>query len=379
MNMTNAEAIAAWWGAILSTVVFGWEMYKWLRSGARLKVQVAQNMQAATPDIGLSPELHLCVTVRAWIGSQGIEGLKPSARSAIVSGRDGTLAGIRLMNDLELGDGRLSQAWHQEVHVRGNVGLTQEFNTNPNIQLFDGMMRNPIAGTRIFATVDENVPAHVAVISGINAEARLEMARIEQDRNGVLTVESPNGDSYQMTRAGWDRNGIPMQEVQDYDRRVTPFSPVSPISSIIRQAPSYPRDPDHPDHAMNQGVRDQVRSLYAEHGMALTDQQLDCTTACVMADARRSGMTKVTALEFSEDYATGRPDLNGNLIAYQGDPNNPATRYSATETQRAAATPPEDSYRQFEQATQEHAQTQAQFLAQQEQVSQSRSGPVHSV
>ncbi|SDQ58100.1 XVIPCD domain-containing protein [Pseudoxanthomonas sp. CF125] len=140
-----------------------------------------------------------------------------------------------------------------------------------------------------------------------------------------------------------------------------------------------PRDPDHPDHVMNQSVRDQVRSLYADHGIPLTDQQLDRTTACVMADARRSGMTKVTALEFSEDYATGKPDLNGNLIAYQGDPNNPATRYSATETQRAAATPPEDSYRQFEHATQEHAQTQAQFLAQQEQVSQSRSGPVHSV
>ena len=132
-----------------------------------------------------------------------------------------------------------------------------------------------------------------------------------------------------------------------------------------------PRDPDHPDHTMNQGVREQVRSLYAEQGVPLTDQQLDCTTACVMADARRSGMTQVTALEFSEDYTTGKPDLNGNLIAYQGDPNNPATKYSATETQRTAMTQPEDSYRQFEQNTQERAQVQAQFLAQQEQIAQS--------
>lgn len=130
---------------------------------------------------------------------------------------------------------------------------------------------------------------------------------------------------------------------------------------------------------MNQSVRDQVRSLYADHGIPLTDQQLDRTTACVMADARRSGMTKVTALEFSEDYATGKPDLNGNLIAYQGDPNNPATKYSATETQRAAMTQPEDSYRLFEQATQEHGQVQAQFLAQQEQISQRQGSPAHTM
>jgi len=126
-------------------------------------------------------------------------------------------------------------------------------------------------------------------------------------------------------------------------------------------------------------VREQVRSLYAEHGVALTDQQLDCTTACVMADSRRSGMTKVTALEFSEDYATGKPDLNGNLIAYQGNPDNPASRYSATETQRAAMTSPEDSYRLFEQAAQEHSQVQTQFLAQQEQISQRQSGPAHAM
>ena len=176
------------------------------------------------------------------------------------------------------------------------------------------------------------------------------------------------------------RDGVP-DHGQHHNRQagVLPFSFDPMLSTPEYGHVNDPRDINHPDHTMNQGVREQVRSLYAEHGLSLTDQQLDCTTACVMADARRSGMTKVTALEFSEDYATGKPDLNGNLIAYQGDPNNPATRYSATETQRAATTPPEDSYRQFEQTTQEQAQVQAQFLAQQEQVSQSRSGPVHSV
>lgn len=195
--------------------------------------------------------------------------------------------------------------------------------------------------------------------------------------DGRYTYELANGD---LTITDNTATDLPLREkivVKDFENGALGINLSGPS-----QAGSTARDPrnsDHPDHAMNQDVREQVRSLYAEQGVTLTNQQLDCTTACVMADARRSGMTQVTALEFSEDYATGRPDLNGNLIAYQGDPNNPATRYSATETQRAAATPPEDSYRQFEQATQQHAQTQAQFLTQQEQLSQSRGGPVHSV
>lgn len=174
---------------------------------------------------------------------------------------------------------------------------------------------------------------------------------------------------------GLDQADIQHQEQHDRNRerpQVPAEAPPAPqMGPPVRGRPD-PRDPEHPDHAMNQGVRDQVRSLYAGHGVALTEQQLDCTTACVMADARRSGMTKVTALEFSEDYTTGKPDLRDNLIAYQGDPNNPATRYSATGTQQAAMTRPEDSYGQFEQTTQDRAQAQNRFLAQQEQVSQNQ-------
>lgn len=35
--------LAAWWGAIVSSCVFAWDIYKWKRSGALVKVQ-------ATPD-----------------------------------------------------------------------------------------------------------------------------------------------------------------------------------------------------------------------------------------------------------------------------------------------------------------------------------------
>jgi putative chitinase len=132
--------------------------------------------------------------------------------------------------------------------------------------------------------------------------------------------------------------------------------------------PWDPRHPNHPDHAMNQGLRDQVRSLHAGHGIVLADQQLDCITARVMADARRSGMMQVTALEFSEDHATGRPDLNGNLIAWQGDPGNPATKYSATEMRLVAIMQPDESYRQLQHVAQQQARLQAQCVASQERI-----------
>lgn len=104
--------------------------------------------------------------VNQWIGNQGIQNLNPAARTAIVSGRDNALVGIGLMNALETGDGQLSRAWREEVHTNGNVGLTQNFNTNPNIQLFDAMMRSPASGERIRAMTEDGVPAQRVVITG---------------------------------------------------------------------------------------------------------------------------------------------------------------------------------------------------------------------
>lgn len=37
--------LVAWWGAILSTTVFLWDIYKWKTSGPRLKVNISANMQ----------------------------------------------------------------------------------------------------------------------------------------------------------------------------------------------------------------------------------------------------------------------------------------------------------------------------------------------
>jgi hypothetical protein len=41
--MTASDA-AAWWGAVVATLVFVWELFKWTRSGPRLVVKATPNM-----------------------------------------------------------------------------------------------------------------------------------------------------------------------------------------------------------------------------------------------------------------------------------------------------------------------------------------------
>jgi hypothetical protein len=40
----NPTAIVAWWGAILSTIVFLWDIYKYRRAGPKLRVGVRAGM-----------------------------------------------------------------------------------------------------------------------------------------------------------------------------------------------------------------------------------------------------------------------------------------------------------------------------------------------
>ncbi|WP_157214682.1 hypothetical protein [Polaromonas sp. CF318] len=39
----NSTEIVAWWGAVIATTVLTWDVVKWLRSGARLRMKVKPN------------------------------------------------------------------------------------------------------------------------------------------------------------------------------------------------------------------------------------------------------------------------------------------------------------------------------------------------
>lgn len=187
---------------------------------------------------------------RTWIGTHGINGLRESAQTAIISGRDNALHGIRLFNALEMNEEHLGRAWREEIHTNGNVSLTQDFNNNPTAQLFDGMMRNPVAGSQVLAAIDDpDSHFRPVVITGINQQARLEMARIELDREGTVTLHSTRGFEYEMTAdrglhwtnppAHWaDSPSGRATDEPDYNEpgRAQPSAPVTPSAEHDPQA-----------------------------------------------------------------------------------------------------------------------------------------------
>lgn len=62
MNITD---FAAWWGAVIATLVLAWDIYKWKKSGPLIEVSASPNMQilGGMPD-SLSGKTYVAVEVR---------------------------------------------------------------------------------------------------------------------------------------------------------------------------------------------------------------------------------------------------------------------------------------------------------------------------
>lgn len=41
----NASDIAAWWGAVVATLVLGWDVFKWRKTGVHIHVSASPNMR----------------------------------------------------------------------------------------------------------------------------------------------------------------------------------------------------------------------------------------------------------------------------------------------------------------------------------------------
>lgn len=78
------------------------------------------------------------------------------------------------------------------------------------------------------------------------------------------------------------------------------------------------------------GVDHHVRALYDSQGVDAGLYDLDSVAMRVAADASRHGLQGVTRLRFSVEHSTGQPDPTGNIIAWQGDPRDPAAKWSVT-------------------------------------------------
>jgi len=45
MDEMNITGVAAWWGAVIGTLVLAWDIYKWKRSGPMVQVTASPNMR----------------------------------------------------------------------------------------------------------------------------------------------------------------------------------------------------------------------------------------------------------------------------------------------------------------------------------------------
>jgi hypothetical protein len=304
---------------------------------------------------------------RDWIGTEGIDGLTPSARTAIVTGRDNAIAGARLMSELELGEGRLSQAWRREVYENDNASLFANFNNSPDVQLLDAMMRNPAAGHTILAYANGEGPSRSVVVRGTDEKAALEMSRVELTRGGELTVTSPRGDEFLMTREGWNRNGIPMQGRQPGREADEPDY----MEGMLRTRPLTPDHAQHPDHSMLEQIRAHVRGLDRQAGGEYDEGSERFSRSLLAASKDNRDMypdkpgapLASNALERVDHVVIGKDGRYA--FAVQGELDDSAHKRAHVDIVQARQTPVEQSDAKLEAANQQIAQ-ERQLATQQE-------------
>ena len=62
--------IVAWWGAILATIVFAWDIYKWWTAGPKLRVSVQTGMKSINmPQYDDKTLIHVNVSVEEQLGA----------------------------------------------------------------------------------------------------------------------------------------------------------------------------------------------------------------------------------------------------------------------------------------------------------------------
>ena len=66
----SATVIVAWWGAVLSTIVFCWDIYKWRSAGARFRISASSNMMMIGGGIPDRDDRHFVVLTVSNIGSK---------------------------------------------------------------------------------------------------------------------------------------------------------------------------------------------------------------------------------------------------------------------------------------------------------------------
>ena len=266
--------------------------------GARLLAHLQRNE--------LSPD-----GVSEWIGSTGIDGLTANARRAILSGRDQVRVGAGLLNALQYGNSPVSERWRAVVE-RGDASLSRGFEFNPDLQLFDAMLRHPRQGLPVLRAIGGAMIEQPLSIRGINALARWEMARIRIDPAEGIFLTSVRGTEYSLQDATWMlARPVPGRRAVDEPDH----------TEGMRQRPAVPAGASLPGSDALQRL---LRALYEKHGIPGDGPALEQVAGMLFAEARGSGSGAITHVALAvQDPHQGL--AGSRVIAWLGNPGDPAT------------------------------------------------------
>lgn len=273
----------------------------------------------------------------SWVDT--VSARAPANRAALLSGRDNALTAVRLLNDLETGDGAISRAWRQQIHGNGNVGLSQHFGKNPDVQLLDVMMRNPVAGRAILHAIEAEARPGRVVISGINASANAEMARVELSRAGELSVQAPGGRQWVLAGRGWEVRAPQRQEqAAPSGSSSAPGDTEQPVGSQRAPAANSPRDRlSRADAELLDQVVEGIALLDRAHGRE-SDAQREPLSYALLGLAKANGLTAVDHVVIS----VNGPGVNAgeNIFVVQGGLKEPTNRVAYMRTEDALQAQP---------------------------------------
>lgn len=143
------------------------------------------------------------------------------------------------------------------------------------------------------------------------------------------------GHGHASIAAHWhelDRRGL--RRVNHHDGRVDLLQRTAkgeePLLRIDRTEPPLRANPSS---RLDPALHDQVRVLHQATGVAVDDPTLERITASLMQATTAAGLRHVRHLVAS----------NGRLLAWEGDPRDPAIRWSSISLEHAARTPVEAS------------------------------------
>ncbi|CEJ49393.1 hypothetical protein XAB3213_740003 [Xanthomonas citri pv. bilvae] len=106
--------------------------------------------------------------------------------------------------------------------------MARGFNSEPSLQLFDAMLRDPVIGARILGRMDTEAAGPPLVIAGANELARAEISQVRVDRQGHLSVTDPSGEMHIWNGRSWASALERTNPI--YHRGAHPFGPPAPLT-----------------------------------------------------------------------------------------------------------------------------------------------------